>query len=237
MKTRCLQQLALCAAVGFLFVMAGATFSRAASFPPLVEQAFEAMAITPSNQWAYQVTTIDADGQRIERFDPSSPTPHWTLREVDGGAPDASDQEAYDKHLEDRETPNLPDEFIFAEMIDAGSLGLESEDDEQARYRFDLSVDDEDDEDVSKFLKGTLIVNKSPVYVAVVELENEEAFSPETGVKIIGMKIRIAFEPLSDGGPFFLSSVTEEVDARVLGFMKVAETETISVSDYVHVGD
>lgn len=73
-------------------------------------------------------------------------------------------------------------------------------------------------------------------HVHHIRSAGQQGFEPETGVKVIGMKIRIAFEPLGENGPYFLSAVTEDVEARVFGFMKVAETEAISVSDYVLVG-
>lgn len=213
-----------------------ATKGRSADFPPEVQQAFDAMETTPSNQWAYIVTSATDDQERIERFDPSMPETPWTLLQVNGHEPEKSDFKDYGEELENRELPNLPDDFVFSDLVDHNSLTLFSEDDHRARYMFNLKINDEEDAEVAPFLLGELTINKQPAYISAVELMNKEAFSPELGTNILKMHIQIAFEPLGDNGPFFLTSVNEEVEARVFGVMKIAETETISIGDYVYVG-
>ncbi|MEM9439625.1 MAG: hypothetical protein AAGA73_04195 [Pseudomonadota bacterium] len=223
---------------GLMVLAASSSLTLAADLPPLVSEAFKAMETTPSNQWAYRMTTTDQDGTAIEQFDPSSPAPHWELLEVDGKVPDRSDLKDYEEGLKELELPNLADDFAFSDLVDSRSLVLKSESDRTAIFSFNLAAEkDDDDAEVAKFLAGTLTINKSPAYVSAVELGNKEPFSPEIGVNVIDMNVRVTFQPLGKDGPYFLTSAAEKVEAKAFGFMNVSENETITLSDYVHVGN
>lgn len=237
MNTIMCRQAVLGTLAGFLLITFQTTDGNADDLPTLVGDAFEAMAATPTDQWAYRLTTVEGDERKVERFDPSLATSPWILQEVNGRPPAGADLKAYEKEIEARDEPNLPDDFVFTDFVDVTSLTLRDEDETRARYAFTPLIQDEDDEKFVPYLTGTLTINKVPLYVAAIELANNAAFSPEIGAKVLKMHIQATFEPLGEGGPFFLSTVTENIEGRAFGFMKVADNTVVSVGDYVYVGN
>jgi hypothetical protein len=98
----------------------------------LAQRALERMSEIELNQWSYQRTLVSEDGTRIDHHDPRRAEPeHWQIVSIDGRSPTAEEIEEYNEGREtgDRKEAESKGSRDIVEMLDPGSLELQSSDD------------------------------------------------------------------------------------------------------------
>ena len=80
-------------------------------------------------------------------------------------------------------------------------------------------------------LLGSLVIDKTGLFVKSLELTNTEPFSPAIGVKINKMRVQMKFA-LDQQGRFALRELRQSVDGRLFGIKRLTQASTITYSEF-----
>jgi hypothetical protein len=155
----------------------------------LAQRALERMSEIELNQWSYQRTLVSEDGTRIDHHDPRRAEPeHWQIVSIDGRSPTAEEIEEYNEGREtgDRKEAESKGSRDIVEMLDPGSLELQSSDDIGANYTFRLRSPNGRKEKQWNRIAGQFHVfhNDGNPFVDHVRLWNTETVYPRFGLQI-----------------------------------------------------
>ena len=221
--------------LGVIAGAANATTSESNDYAAILEDAVESIAWDFGKEWAYTETDIDGETVFVGRFDPRLPEGRrWTLLSVDGRAP--TEDEA-DDYIEDQSDDNSDDGDEITAMVEPGSLELTEETDEHWLLSFVPVDDDDDSEDITRQLHGTVRIVKDGPYLAYIDIRNDKAIKPAFGVKISKLVTRLTFGPAIDGGPIVPNSVHVRFRARAFLFIRINEIVTVAYSNFKYAGD
>ncbi len=209
----------------------GANAPAYADYPPLVQQAFDNMAVRPDSPWSFLQTTTGKEEVIVERCEHDLETCSWTLVLRNGEAPTEEELERYRKDKAE-EQERRGEKSRFDTLASPDSVVLLEQNDEQAIYRFDPLPEDDEDEKINKQLDGRLVVSKAGPYVLSFELKNNGTVRPAMFVKIHKMHITMEFAPVQEGGPYLPVKMQAIVEGKVGGLKKFEEDKRIRFTDY-----
>lgn len=208
--------------------------SAVADYDALLEGAIQAIDWQFDEHWAYTRTSVDDDRLWVARFDPSLPAAdRWTVRSVDGRAPD---EDEIDDYIDDIELV----EFLTDGAVDIKDMTLPGRltlIEETADHWLLSFRPNDDDEDFFDSVDGRIRIIKDGRYLESIELRNNSTIKPGLGTRIDVFLTRFTFAPINDDGPVVPRSIEVRVSGRALLFISFDETEFIAYSDFEFVGD
>ena len=223
----------------FALAFPAVVLAAPAQLPPLVKSAFDAVEMSPD--FAFTQTTVDGDGRKVEKFDPTRPKGHeWQLVTKNGKAPTSSELSAYAKEKAEAEKhqgkKNGKDEKKdgFSSMVRPDSLRLVSETPTEARFEFRLPAEDGDERgrEIVDSLIGRLVISKNGPWLHVLELENQKPIKPITGVKIERMYTKMTFLAPAAGLPGLLGELRATVRGRAMLVKSLDQDTVTTFSEY-----
>jgi len=155
----------------------------------LAQRALARMSEMELNLWSYRRTMVSEDGTRIDHHDPRRVEPeHWQLVSIDGRTPTPEEVEEYNEGREggDRKDAESKGSRDIVDMIEPGSLKLQSSDDIGASYIFRLRSPNGRKEKQWNRISGQFHVfhNDGNPFVDHVRLWNTETAYPRFGLQI-----------------------------------------------------
>lgn len=228
--------------------------SALAQYPESVQKALEVMDEGDLELWAYTIKTEMLDKTVIEHFDPSKPDgEQWQLISVNGQNPSADEMEEYnDRKKKERERQESKDQdeqdeekngktisLGLNKMIDQNGLTLIKKESGLEEYSFQPLAEKKDDDEMMKYLTGTLIIDtkaQERPYIEQLILYSQETFSPAFSVKISRFRTDMRFQAVHEGGPIFPHTIKTEIEGKAMIFKKIDEKVTVTYSEYEYRG-
>lgn len=194
----------------------------------MLAKALELDKSSEYENWKYIISNTgvepgeDEVTHMVEGFDPSSKNGSlWNLISVNGEKPDAKDVRKYLNHKK-QDRGFRPDYFLSD--MDMGSLELVSEDEEFVVLRCNMRVPGKKAD-----LESNFHIDRKSGTLALVDIVNRDAFSPQFGVKVKDYALKIEFDRHKDSGLLFPFKSQESYSGS---FMKVKTISSNTVSVY-----
>jgi hypothetical protein len=228
---------ALAAAFLLLFLAS----SLLAATPPIVTEALKAMD-GDDRDWAFVQTTLENGKKRVERFDPSKPiAEQWALTLTEDRVPTPREQTEYrKKRAKERETVEARKKDSKGkegenDLIREDTLVLLRENAEQVVYSFRPPPGNEDDDQFAIAMKGTLTIGKNRPHPFIIEMKNETALKPMTGVRIDRVAMKMEFRPVTPEGPVLPFRFEASVRGKALLLKSLNQDTVTTFSEYRRV--
>ncbi|HEY1107800.1 MAG TPA: hypothetical protein VGE76_04180, partial [Opitutaceae bacterium] len=175
--------------------------------------------------------TTTAEGRSTaERSDAGKPAyDRWSLVQVDGRSPTASEVRHYDEQRSRRSNSGTPPKI--GEQFDLATLEIVSETEERAIYRCALKPSEASDK-TAKFLRATITVHKPTQTIEAVELGSTAEFSPAIGVKIAELKTTMLYSIPTADTPSFPQKVVTRQRGTAFWFKALDAEMTVVFSDF-----
>jgi hypothetical protein len=188
--------------------------------PAYVRTALNAFNPEPPAGWSYTLTTTrNNEARATARFDAAKPPgDQWTLLELNGHAPAASEAAQYARSRADDTTPASAKGAFQKRDIDPASFTLLSENAEHAEFRCTFRPEAAGADKMLGHLALRLTVAKLRPHVEQCVLELKEPYSPVLGVKMRELLVRISFSPPDDGRPSLPASQSSHFVGRLFFF-------------------
>ena len=203
----------------------------------LLNKALAREASSSPRDFLFQETR-SVDGQLwVSQFDPNGEQ-QWTLSTVDGVPPDEEQLERAMKWRSPKETEDGEPEksSLLGEMIDPTQAELIESNGRQAIYRFTPIAETEDDKALFQHLQGRLTIDLQNEFVERLEMSNEDAFKPMTGVRIDHFLMEMEFalhDQLIDGQKVILPrEVQTDVKGRAFLVKSIDEQTNIKFEHF-----
>lgn len=212
----------------------GALRAGAASVPPELDAALDALQTDAPRGWAFTQTT-EADGRsRVERYEPLGPEPaRWTLLQVNGRPPTAADLSEYRKHQTLRaggeSAPNVK------QQIDRSTAEKTTDDETRAVWRFRLQPGSTDDS-WAAHMTASFTLHRPTGAIERVELANLEPFSPMFLTQVQEARTVMMYSLPDDDRPPLLQEITVRIRGRAWLVRSLDSDMAVRYTGYRYVG-
>lgn len=198
--------------------------------PPALDAALKSFRSDVPPGWSFTQTTTAEGKSTAERSDAGKPAyERWSLIQVDGRTPTASEVSHYHEQRSRRSNSGTPPRI--AEQFDLGTLEPVSETAERAVYRCALKPSEASDK-TAKFIRATITLHKPTQTIEAVELGNTAEFSPAIGVKIAELKTTMRYSIPTADTPSLPQKVVTRQRGTAFWFKALDAEMTVVFSDF-----
>jgi hypothetical protein len=182
---------------------------------------------------AYTRVRSDSDSLKIERYDPADPQAPWTLLNLDGREPSASDLRRYAQRGDGRSDRQHPLAFDPTAMVRPGSWALHADNGVERTYHFKLAPFEELTERLADKALGTLVIDRKNGRLLQIRIENLEPTYVAPLVRITSYAQELRFERDPKLGKDVLVKRVTHLRGRAAGMKQLKDDRVVRYEDYV----
>ncbi len=226
----CHRRLKAAATAGVVWL---AALSGRAEMPDYVRTALNAFSPEPPAGWSYTLTTVrNNDARSTARFDAAKPAgSQWTLLEINGRAPSASEADQYARSRASDTTPASARGVFQKRDLDPASITLIHEDAGRGEFQGTFRPEAAGADKMLGHLVLRLTIARREPHVEKFVLELKEPYSPVLGVKMRELLVEATFTAPSGGRPSLPARQSSHFLGRIF-FFGTEENLVLTYTDF-----